>query len=102
MMAQLLMNENYLPKLTELFGAIADPTRVHILLSIMDTEKRSGDLATVLDMTPSAVSHQLRWLRDRRIVTARKEGREMYYALADDCIREIIEVALKHIKEGNQ
>ncbi|HLA42457.1 MAG TPA: metalloregulator ArsR/SmtB family transcription factor, partial [Aggregatilineales bacterium] len=87
-------------RLTTLFGAMADNTRARMLLLLLDGEKRSGELAATLTMTPSAVSHQLRWLRDRAIVSARKNGREVYYELADACIREIIEVALIHIHEG--
>ena len=87
-------------QLSDLFGALADPTRMQMLLMMMDGEQRSGDFATGLDVTPSAVSHQLRWLRERNIIHSRKEGREVFCALADDCIREIIEVALRHIQEG--
>ncbi len=86
-------------QLTLLFGAMADPSRATILLLLLDGEKRSGDLAAALDVTHSAVSHQLRWLRKRHLISSRKVGREVIYALADDCIREIIQVALRHIGE---
>jgi DNA-binding transcriptional ArsR family regulator len=95
-----MTHPNIIPRISELFGAMADPTRAYILLLLLEGEKRSGDLGASLEITHSAVSHQLRWLRDRRIVTSRKERREVYYALADDCIREIIQVALKHLSEG--
>lgn len=86
-------------KLTDLFGAVADATRLQILLLVFDAERRSGEIAAALEMTASAVSHQLRWLRDRRIVAARKQGRETYYQLADDCIRELLCIALQHVQE---
>ncbi len=89
-----------LHQLTILFSALADPTRAKMLLLLREQEKRSGDLADALSMTASAVSHQLRWLRENNVVTARKVGREVYYHLADACIREIIDVALRHIQEG--
>lgn len=88
-----------LEQLTSLFNAIADPTRAKIILYIMDEKQRSSDIASMLDMTSSATSHQLRWLRERRIVTSQKVGRETFYSLSDDCIREIIEVAVHHIRE---
>ena len=86
-------------QLTQLFNAVADPTRAKIILYIMDGKKRSSDIAAMLKMTTSATSHQLRWLRERRIVASEKVGRETLYSLSDDCIREIIEVALHHIRE---
>lgn len=96
-----MWEDQTLTQLTTLFSALADPSRSKMLLLLRESEKRSGDLAIALDMTPSAVSHQLRWLRENHIVTARKTGREVYYALADVCIREIIDVALRHIQEGD-
>lgn len=87
-------------QLSNLFTAMADKTRAHILLHLREGEMRSSDIATALDMTASAVSHQLRWLRDHHVVAQRKAGREVYYHLADDCIAEIITVALGHIGEG--
>lgn len=95
------ISEYELDQLTRLFNAVADPTRAKIILFIMDEKKRSSDIATMLDMTTSATSHQLRWLRERRIVVSEKVGRETFYALSDDCIREIVEVALNHIREIN-
>ena len=87
--------------MADLFSAVADHTRLRILLLVFDHERRSGEIADTLDMTPSAVSHQLRWLRERRIVAARKEGRETYYQLADDCIRTLVCIALQHVNEDN-
>lgn len=92
-------SETTIERLTLLFGAMADPTRARMLLHLRRQECRSGDLAALLDMTHSAVSHQLRWLRDNNVVAARKTGREVYYALADACITELMDVALRHIQE---
>jgi ArsR family transcriptional regulator len=93
------MNIDLVPRLVTLFSAMADPSRATILLMLREQEQRSGDLAAALDVTPSAVSHQLRWLRESYIVTARRDGREIYYSLADDCIRDMIDVAVRHIEE---
>lgn len=95
-----MYSEATVQQLTNLFAAIADPSRAQMLLLLLDGEKRSGDLAAAIDMSHSAISHQLRWLRDRNLVSARKDGREVYYELADACVREIIEVALRHIGEN--
>ena len=75
-------DEALIMRLTGLFGAMADSTRARLLLLLLDGEKRSGDLAEALGMTPSAVSHQLRWLRENDILHSRKNGREVYYARA--------------------
>lgn len=88
-------------QLAELFTAIADPTRAHLLLLIRQQPQRSTDLAQALEMTPSATSHQLRWLRERNLIQAQKTGREVYYSLADACIRDLLETAIGHIEEGN-
>jgi ArsR family transcriptional regulator, lead/cadmium/zinc/bismuth-responsive transcriptional repressor len=95
---QVYPSESTIEQLTVLFGALADPTRARMLLLMMGGEQRSGDLASALEMTPSAVSHQLRWLRERNLVSARKSGREIHYALADACVRDLIEIALGHIE----
>jgi ArsR family transcriptional regulator len=93
-------SEALIIRLTMLFGAMADSTRARLLLLLLDGEKRSGDMADALNMSASAVSHQLRWLRENDIVASRKEGREVFYALADACIMDIIQVALSHILEA--
>jgi DNA-binding transcriptional ArsR family regulator len=97
----LYTDESLVHRLTELFAAVADVTRMRIILLIFDTEQRSSDIAAALDMTASAISHQLRWLRDRRIVAGRKAGRETYYRLADDCIRQLVQLALHHVQENH-
>ncbi len=86
-------------QLTALFAAVADATRLQIVLLVRDRERRSGEIAALLGMTPSAVSHQLRWLRERRIVAGRKQGRETYYRLADACIGTLVTIALQHVRE---
>jgi len=92
-------NNDTIDQLTLLFGAMSDPTRATLLLSLLTHDRKSGDLANAVGVSQSAVSHQLRWLRENNIVTARRQGREIYYTLADDCIRDIIHVALRHITE---
>lgn len=93
------MESSTIQRLGELFSAVADITRLRIILLIRDRGTRSTDIAAALDMTASAISHQLRWLRERRIVKAEKIGRETYYSLNDECIAELLDVALRHIGE---
>ncbi len=93
------ITDTTLERLTLLFGAMADPTRARMLLHLRQQNYRSGDLAALLGMTPSAVSHQLRWLRQNNVVAAQKVGREVFYELADVCIAELMDVALRHIEE---
>lgn len=96
-----MLKDDLLIQFSALFAALADPTRARILLLLLEKDMRSTDIAKALTMTSSAVSHQLRWLRERKVVSGERQGREVVYQLADDCIREIICVALHHIQEGN-
>jgi ArsR family transcriptional regulator, lead/cadmium/zinc/bismuth-responsive transcriptional repressor len=86
--------------LAQTFQALADPTRVRLISALKQTELCVCDLATVLGMSQSAVSHQLRSLRDLRLVKTRKEGRTVYYTLQDDHIRDLFERGLEHIQNG--
>ena len=85
--------------LAETFAALSDPTRVRLVSALLPGELCVCDLAAVLGMTQSAVSHQLRFLRSLRLVSARKEGRIVYYSLADDHIRDLYRRGLEHIQE---
>ena len=84
----------------EVFAALGDPTRVRIVAALARAELCVCDLAALLGMTVSAVSHQLRLLRHLRVVKYRKEGRLAYYALDDEHASEILGQMLKHIAHG--
>lgn len=83
--------------LAQLFKLIGDPTRCRILFALDNEEMCVCDIANVLKMTKSAVSHQLRLLRQSQIVKTRKSGKEVYYTLDDDHIQKLFEIALEHI-----
>jgi ArsR family transcriptional regulator len=83
-----------------LLKAVADPTRLKILSALAATELCVCDLSVVTHVSESAVSHQLRLLREHRLVTPRKEGRVVYYALADAHVTSLLESALEHAREG--
>jgi DNA-binding transcriptional ArsR family regulator len=86
--------------LTETFRVLGDPTRVRILDALARTELCVGELARRLDVSESAVSHQLRLLRSRRIVRSRRAGRMMFYALDDRHVLALFRQGLRHVQEG--
>lgn len=83
--------------LAKLFKLIGDPTRCRILFALDNEEMCVCDIANVLKMTKSAVSHQLRLLRQSQIVKTRKSVKEVYYTLDDEHIQKLFEIALEHI-----
>ena len=85
--------------LAELFKVFGDSTRIRILFALFRSEICVCDLAELLQMTQSAVSHQLRILKQARLVKSRREGKQVYYFLADDHVRTIIDQGLDHIQE---
>lgn len=92
-----LLSEDVITTMAESFNALGDPTRLRILALLFDGERRVSDLADHLAVSQSAVSHQLRLLRDLDIVRFRKDGREVFYDIADDHVREILSGTLEHI-----
>ena len=83
--------------LAETFAALSDPTRVRIISILSGQELCVFDLARLLGITGSAVSHQLRLLRSQRLVKYRKEGRIAFYSLDDDHIKNLMEECIKHV-----
>ncbi len=86
--------------LADLFGALSDPTRLRIVSVLLDGERNVGDIAAQLEMTESAVSHQLRGLRHMKLVRSRKNGRQVYYALGDDHVARLYLLGLDHVEHG--
>ena len=87
-------------ELTETFKVLGDPTRLRIVLALsMEEELCVCDLATIINISVSAISHQLRLLKGMKIVTYRKEGKMVYYSLDDYHIENLINEATNHIKE---
>ena len=94
-----LPEETELYDLAELFKVFGDSTRIRILFVLFEAEVCVCDLAKVLNMTQSAISHQLRALKNARLVTSRREGKTVFYSLADDHVKTIIDQGLEHILE---
>ena len=85
--------------LSELFRIFGDSTRIKILYSMFDTELNVGDMAKILNLSQSSVSHQLRILKDAKLVKFRREGKSMYYSLDDDHVRMILSLGVEHVEE---
>ena len=94
-----LLDEASTTALAETFKVLGDPTRVRILDALAHAEVPVCDLAEVLDLTQSAVSHQLRLLRGMRLVRSRRDGQHIYYTLDDQHIVKLFEQGLEHVQE---
>ena len=92
-------DEEELYDLADLFKVFADSTRIRILFVLFESEVCVCDLAKALNMTQSAVSHQLRILKRNKLVKNRREGKSIFYSLADDHVRTIISMGREHILE---
>jgi len=88
--------------LAEMFRALSDPSRIRIISALADSELNVGALAEAVGLSESAVSHQLRGLRQMRLVRGRKEGRQVFYALDDEHITDLFHRGLDHILHGEQ
>lgn len=96
---QVMPGEDTLYDLTELFRIFGDSTRVRILYVLFEAEMCVCDIAALLGMTQSAISHQLRALKSARLVKSRREGKTVFYSLADDHVKAIINQGLEHVSE---
>jgi len=92
-------NEHEIEEVSNLFKVLGDPTRSKILYTIEENELNVTDICECVNMQKSAVSHQLRILRDAKLVKARKDGKEVYYSFDDDHISTIFKYGLEHIRE---
>ncbi|TDF95114.1 ArsR/SmtB family transcription factor [Paenibacillus piri] len=95
---QNLIAENTAASLADIFKALGDPTRVKIIYTLLQHELCVHDLTEILEMGQSAVSHQLRYLRNLRIVKRRKAGKTVFYSLDDEHIEQIFVQMLQHLK----
>jgi len=91
--------EETLYDLAELFKVFGDSTRIKILWALDESEMCVCDIAVLLNMTQSAISHQLRVLKQAKLVKSRREGKIVYYSLNDDHVRQIFDQGLAHINE---
>lgn len=94
------LDETTSTHLADLFSALSDPTRLRIISVLLKGELNVGEIAARLQMTESAVSHQLRGLRQMKLVRARKDGRQVFYALDDDHVSKLYLMGLDHVEHG--
>lgn len=94
-----LPSEELLCDLAELFRIFGDSSRVKLLYALLGAEMCVGDLAESVGMTGSAVSHQLRVLKQSKLVKSRRAGKTIFYSLADDHVRTIIDMGMEHLCE---
>lgn len=99
MVSEHMPEEDKLYDLAELFKVFGDSTRIRILYALFETEVCVCDLAETLHMNQSAVSHQLKILKQAKLVSGRREGKSVFYSLADDHVRTIIAQGREHIEE---
>lgn len=91
--------EDKLYDLAELFKVFGDSTRIRMLFVLFEAEMCVCDLAQALNMTQSAISHQLKVLKQSKLVSSRREGKQVFYSLADGHVRTIIAQGMEHIEE---
>ena len=88
--------KNTMNAIGTLFKGFADPTRVHILCLLVEQELCVGDIAEAVQISQSAISHQLRLLKQMHLIKFRREGKNMLYSLADDHVKTILQMGLEH------
>ena len=96
---QSVPEKEILDQIAELFKGFADPTRVHILSLLAQQELCVTDIADAVELSQSAISHQLRILKQMHLIKYRREGKNLLYSLADDHVKTILEMGLEHVME---
>lgn len=84
-------------QLAETFGLLSDPTRLSIVLTCIEREISTGDIADELGISASLVSHHLRLLRAARMLRAERRGKHVYYTMADACVRDVLQIMIDHL-----
>ena len=91
--------KNTMDHIADLFKGFADPTRVHILYLLVERELCVGDIAEAVQLSQSAISHQLRMLTQMHLIKFRREGKNILDSLADDHVKTILQMGLEHVLE---
>ena len=97
--AKVMPDEAVLYDAAELLKVFGDPTRIRIIFVLCQSEMCGCDIAKLLNMTQSAISHQLRVLKQARLVSTRRDGKTIYYSLCDDHVQKIFYSAMEHVME---
>jgi ArsR family transcriptional regulator len=99
-MALSVLDEHLAAHVAELFRTFSDTSRVRIMSALLDGEKNVTALARLVEISESAVSHHMRGLRQMRIVTSRRDGKEVYYSLTDSHIITLFRQGVQHVRDG--
>ncbi len=91
--------DDLLFEIAENFKVFGDSTRMKIIAALLEGELNVSEIAAITNSTPSAISHQLRVLKQAKLVKGRKDGKAVYYSLDDDHVREIYQIGKQHIQE---
>jgi len=94
-----MLNDNKINSLSELFKIFGDPTRLKIINILLNEEKCVSDISNILNISQSAISHQLKILKTSKLVKYTKKGKEVYYSLFDNRVQKIFELVGEHINE---
>lgn len=94
-----LPDDELIADMSDMFKIFGDQTRVKILMALESAELCVCDIAAVMNMSQSAISHQLRVLKQSNIVKTRREGKVVYYSISDDHVKEIFDMAMVHVQE---
>ena len=95
-----MVNKEIVEHIADLFKGFADPTRVHILSLLQEREELCvTDIADAVELSQSAVSHQLRILKQMHLIKFRREGKNIWYSLADEHVKTILQMGLEHVME---
>jgi len=97
---QEMPTEEALYDLSDFFKVFGDSTRIKIIWALFNGEMCVGTIANLLEMSQSSISHQLRVLKNCRLVKARKDGKQVFYSLDDSHVKDIYHMGIEHIKEG--
>lgn len=97
-----MLDNDFINEISLFFKILGDNTRVKILFALDNNEMCVCDIANVLNMTKSSISHQLSFLKQNNIVKCNKVGKEVYYSLDDEHVKEVFEVAISHIKHRKE
>ena len=93
------VDKQTMEQIAELFKAFGDPTRVHILSLLVDRELCVNDISEAVELSQSAISHQLRILKQMHLIKFRRDGKNILYSLADDHVLTILQTGLEHVLE---
>lgn len=94
-----LLQEDILLEIADFYKALSDSTRIKILDVLYEGEFCVCDISVLINMTKSATSHQLKYLREMNLIKSRRQGKEVYYSLADRHVKEVFEISRQHIME---